>query len=328
MLKRSFIATLSLVAALFVVADTAGAAEKKFVNIGTAGIGGGYYPTGGFICNVLNKSRKKYGHKVRCSVESTAGSVANLRAMHAGELDVAVAQADWQFHAKRGTSKFEDIGANPKLRFLFSLHHDVFHIVSRKGSGIMNFADLKGKVVNTGNAGSGTEATIYLALDTYGLKADEFFKLETKLTSREQASALCDGKIDAFIYPTGITAASITEATNTCDAEIANWSDDTVNKLVGDTSYFGFVTIPDGVYRGQKGERKSWGMPATLVATADADEEVIYYMVKAVFDNFEDFKKQSSLYIGLDRSTTVINGKSAEFHPGALKYFKEVGMVE
>ena len=123
-------------------------------------------------------------------------------------------------------------------------------------------------------------------------------------------------------------AASITEATNTCDAEIANWDDPTIAKLVDATPYFGYVTIPDGIYRGQKGERVSWGMPATLVATADADEDVIYYMVKAVFDNFEDFKKQSSLYIGLDRATTVINGKSAELHPGALKYFKEVGMIE
>ena len=227
-----------------------------------------------------------------------------------------------------GTSKFEDIGANPKLRFMFSLHSDVFHIVSRKGSGIANFEDLRGKVVNTGNAGSGTEATIYLALDHYGETADDFFKQETKLTSREQAQALCDGKIDAFIYPTGITAASITEATNTCDAEIANWDDETIRKLVDETSYFGYVTIPDGIYRGQEGERKSWGMPATIVASADADDEVIYYMVKAVFDNFEDFKKQSSLYIGLDRGNTVISGKSAEFHPGALKYFQEVGMVE
>ena len=90
-------AVLSLTAVLLVLGSAAEAAEKKFVNIGTAGIGGGYYPTGGFICNMLNKSRSKYGHKIRCSVESTAGSVANLRSMHAGELDVAVAQADWQF---------------------------------------------------------------------------------------------------------------------------------------------------------------------------------------------------------------------------------------
>lgn len=304
------------------------AQDRKFVNIGTAGIGGGYYPTGGFICNVLNKSREAQGHNIRCTVESTGGSVANLRSIQAGELDVAIAQADWQFHSYNGTSQFEDVGANEDLRFLFSLHLDTAHLVARADLGASGFADLEGKVVNVGNAGSGTEATMNFALSRYNTDADTYFGQATRLTSREQAQALCDGKIDAFFYTTGITASSITEATNTCDAAVLNWNDETIDAMIAEFPYYAKSVIPDGTYRGQAGELTTWGLPATLVASANADEEVIYNMVKAVFDNFEDFKAQSTLYVGVTREGAVMNGQSVPMHPGAERYFKEVGLIE
>lgn len=313
---------------LTVGTQTASAQERKFVNIGTAGVGGGYYPAGGFICNVLNKSRSTNNHAIRCTVESTAGSVANLRSIRSGELDVAFAQADWQNHAYMGTSKFSEDGANKDLRFLFSLQAEPMHVVVRKGSGISNFGDLKGKVVNTGNAGSGTEATIYAALKVYGETAASYFKQETKLTSREQAQALCDGKIDAFFFPVGIGTSSVVEATNTCESEIAEWNDETIRKMVEGTPYLGFYTIPAGSYKGQDKDVKTWGMPATVVASANADEDVIYQMMKAVFDNFEDFTKQSALFVGLTREGVIAGGRSAPFHKGAEKYLKEVGLLK
>jgi len=309
-------------------AATSQANETKYVNIGTAGIGGDFYPSGGFICNLLNKGRKKYGYHIRCTVESTAGSVANMRAIQAGELEVGMAEAESQFTSWNGTGSFKESGPNKKLRYLFSLQADVLHVIARKDVGAKNFMDLKGKVVNTGNAGSGTEATINVALKAYGTTADKFFKQATKLTSREQAQALCDGKIDAFIYPVGISGASIAEATNTCDAVIVEWNDDKIKKLVNSTDYFSMITIPDGTYRGQKGDRTTWGLPATVLASADADDEVIYNLVKVVFDNFEDLKKQSSLYTGITREGAVDNGRTAPYHPAALKYYKEVGLVK
>lgn len=304
------------------------AQERKFVNIGTAGIGGGYYPTGGFICNVLNKSRADQGHNIRCTVESTGGSVANLRSIQAGELDVAISQSDWQFHSSNGTSKFEDVGANKDLRFLFSLHMDTAHLVGRADANLSSFDDLEGKIVNVGNAGSGTEATMNFALGRYDLNADDYFGQATRLTSREQAQALCDGKIDAFFYTTGITAASITEATNTCDASILNWNDETVDGMIAEFPYYAKSVIPAGTYRGQDDEVTTWGLSATLVASANADEEVVYNMVKAVFDNFEDFKAQSTLYTHITREGSVANGRSVPYHPGAERYFREVGLLE
>ena len=313
---------------MVIAAPNVQAAKKKYVNIGTAGIGGGYYPTGGFICNVLNKSRKKYGHNIRCTVESTGGSVANLRSVQAGEMDVAIAQGDWQYHSWNGTNKFEEAGANKSLRFLFSLHIDTAHVVARKEIGVKNFDELKGKIVNTGNVGSGTEATMRFALSRYDTTPKEFFKLPTKLTSREQAQALCDGKIDAYFYTCGITAASITEASNTCDVTIVNWMDPTIEKMIAEFPYYGVSNIPAETYRGQTDSVTTWGLPATIVASANADEEVIYNLVKAIFDNFEDFKKQSSMYVGITREGAVKNGQTAPFHPGAEKYFKEVGLLK
>ncbi|MEM6481221.1 MAG: TAXI family TRAP transporter solute-binding subunit [Pseudomonadota bacterium] len=311
-----------------VTATGATAQERKFINIGTAGIGGGYYPTGGFICNVLNKSRKDLGHNIRCTVESTGGSVANLRSIRAGEMDVAIAQSDWQFHSYNGSSKFEDEGPDEDLRFLFSLHLDTAHLVARADAKLSDFAGLEGKTVNIGNAGSGTEATMSFALSRYDMTPEDYFGQATRLTSREQAQALCDGKIDAFFYTTGITASSITEATNTCDASVLAWSDETIDAMIDEFPYYAKSVIPANAYRGQDADVTTWGLAATLVASANADEEVIYNMVKSVFDNFEDFKAQSTLYTHISREGSVVNGRSVPFHPGAERYFREVGLIE
>lgn len=305
------------------------AKETKYVNIGTAGIGGDFYPSGGFICNLLNKGRKKFGYHIRCTVESTAGSVANMRAIQAGELQVGMAEAESQYNSYKGLGSFKDSGPNKDLRYLFSLQADVLHVIARKDVGAKNFMDLKGKIVNTGNAGSGTEGLVISTLKAaYGTTPEKFFKQATKLTSREQAQALCDGKIDAFIYPVGISGASITEATNTCEAEIIEWKDDNLKKLVNGTDYFSMITIPAGTYKGQTEDRTTWGLPATVAASADADDEVIYNLVKVVFDNFEDLKKQSSLYTGITREGAIDNGRTAPYHPAALRYYKEVGLIK
>jgi TRAP transporter TAXI family solute receptor len=251
-----------------------------------------------------------------------------LAAVETGEMDVAIAQADWLYHSYNGSSKFEENGANQDLRFLFSLHLDTAHLVAKGDLGVSDFAGLQGKVVNVGNAGSGTEATMSFALSRYDTDAESYFGQATRLTSREQAQALCDGKIDAFFYTTGVTASSITEATNTCDSTVLNWNDATIDAMIEEFPYYGKSIIPAGTYRGQADERVTWGLPATLVASADADEEVIYNLVKSVFDNFEDFKAQSTLYVAVTREGAVANGRSVPFHPGAERYFRETGLIK
>ena len=307
------------------------AAEKKdtaFVNIGTAGIGGSYYPTGGYICNVLNMSREKYGHKIRCSVESTGGSVANIRALKSGDMSVGIVMSAYALQSYNGTGVFEKEGANKKLRYLFGIVEEPVHIVARKDANIKSFADLKGKVVNSGAVGSGTELMVYDMLKRYGTSAKEFFKQDAKLSTREQASALCDGKIQAFCWVTAVGAGTIMEATNTCSTDLVPWDDAVVNKMLSEKPEAAKMIIPANSYRGQEKDVVSWGTPGVVLASSDVPEDIIYYMVKGVFDDIETFKKQSPMYKNLTAKWAVTAGKTIPYHPGAERYFREVGLMK
>ena len=188
---------------------------ETFVTIGTGGVTGVYYPTGGSICRLVNKD--KATHLVRCTVESTGGSVYNINTIRAGELDLGVAQSDWQYHAYNGTSKFADAGAFTDLRAVFSVHPEPFTVVARADSGIRNLEDLKGKRVNIGNPGSGQRGTMEVLMDALGWDKSTF-ALASELKSSEQSKALCDNKIDAMVFTVGHPSGSIKEATTSCDS--------------------------------------------------------------------------------------------------------------
>ena len=191
------------------LAGTVQAAEQQFISIGTGGVTGVYYPTGGAICRLVNKERKEHG--IRCSAESTGGSVYNINTVRAGELEFGVAQSDAQYNAYNGVGDFADAGKFEDLRSVFALHPEPFTLVVRADTGIQSFEDLKGKKVNVGNPGSGQRATTEVVMKAYGMTMDDF-ALAAELKGSEMAQALCDGKIDAMIYTIGHPAAAITEA--------------------------------------------------------------------------------------------------------------------
>jgi len=301
------------------------AAESKFVTIGTGGVTGVYYPTGGAICRLVNKGKKEHG--IRCSVESTGGSVYNLNTIRAGELDMGVAQSDWQFHAYNGTSKFEDKGANKELRAVFSVHPEPFTVVARKDSGISNFQDLKGKRVNIGNPGSGQRGTMEVVMKALGWDKSTF-KLASELKASEQSKALCDNKIDAMIYTVGHPSGSIKEATTSCDSVLVNVAGPEIDKLVADNDYYRSATIPGGMYRGSDADTKTFGVGATFVSSTAVSEDVMYNVVKAVFENFDDFKKLHPAFGVLKKEEMVKDGLSAPLHDGAAKYYKEAGLIK
>jgi len=309
---------------LFMEAPPAQAAEQTFVTIGTGGVTGVYYPTGGAICRLVNKTRKVHG--IRCTVESTGGSVYNLNTIAAGELDMGVAQSDWQYHAYNGTSKFKSQGPNKDLRAVFSVHPEPFTVVARKDSGIKNFQDLKGKRVNIGNPGSGQRGTMEVVMGALGwTKAD--FKLASELKSAEQSSALCDNKIDAIVFTVGHPSGSIKEATTSCDSVLVNVTGSAINKLVKDNDYYRTATVPGGMYRGNPEDTKTFGVGATFVSSAKVPENVIYNVVKAVFENFDEFKKLHPAFKVLVKEEMIKDGLSAPLHDGAVKYYKEAGLM-
>jgi len=300
-------------------------AETTFVTIGTGGVTGVYYPTGGAIARLVNKGRKDHG--IRCSVESTGGSVYNLNAIRAGELDMGVAQSDMQYYAVHGLDKFADAGPDKDLRAVFSVHPEPFTVVARTDSGIKDFMDLKGKRVNIGNPGSGQRGTIEVLMGALGWTNDDF-KLASELKAAEQASALCDNKIDAMVYTVGHPNGSIKEATTSCDAVIVSVTGPEVDKLVADNDYYRKAIIPAGMYRGTDADTPTFGVGATFVSSDKVDEKVIYEIVKAVFENFDEFKKLHPAFANLKKEEMVKDGLSAPLHAGAIKYYKEAGLLK
>ena len=321
--KASLLAALTL--GIVLAFSSAAVSETTFVTIGTGGVTGVYYPTGGAIARLVNKGKKEHG--IRASVESTGGSVYNLNAIASGELEMGVAQSDWQYHAYNGTDKFKEKGPNKDLRAVFSVHPEPFTVVARADAGIKNFEDLKGKRVNVGNPGSGQRGTMEVLMEKLGWTMDDF-KLASELKPAEQSQALCDNKIDAYVYTVGHPNGSIKEATTSCDAVIVSVTGEVVDALVADNPYYRKATVPGGMYRGTDQDTMTFGVGATFVSSAKVPENVIYVVVKSVFENFEDFKKLHPAFGVLKKEEMVKDGLSAPLHDGAAMYYKEAGLIK
>jgi hypothetical protein len=318
--------TLGLCAALaacFAVPEAA--AQQKYVTIGTGGVTGVYYAAGGAICRLVNKDRAKHG--IRCSVESTGGSVFNINTIKAGELDLGVAQSDVHYNATKGQGQFKDTGAYGDLRAVMSLHPEPFTVVARKEANIKSFAEFKGKKFNVGNPGSGTRSSMEELLGAMGWKLGDF-SLASELKADEHGPALCDGKIDGFFYAVGHPSANIQDPTTSCGAKLVSLTGPAVDKLVKEKPYYAMATIPAGLYPGNPQETNTYGVLATLVSSSKVPADSVYAVVKAVFDNFDEFKKLHPALANLKPEDMVKNGISAPLHDGAAKYYKEKGWIK
>jgi hypothetical protein len=314
---KPFLMLTALAAALV---PGASQAQQKFVTIGTGGVTGVYYPAGGAICRLVNKDRAKHG--IRCSVESTGGSVFNVNTIKAGELDLGVAQSDVQFHALKGTGAFKEPYRD--LRAVFALHPEPVTAVARKEANVKSFADFKGKRFNVGNPGSGTRASLDELIAAMGWKLSDF-ALASELKADEHGPALCDGKIDGFFYLVGHPSANIQDPTTVCGAKLVSVTGPAVDKLVKQHPYYAHATIPGGLYPGNPQDTKTYGVLATLVSSTRVPADTVYAVVKAVFDNFDEFKKLHPAFANLDPKNMVKDGLSAPVHDGAAKYYKEKG---
>ncbi len=295
----------------------------RFISIGTGGITGVYYPTGGAICRLVNKMRKETG--IRCSVESTGGSIYNINTVRSGDLEFGVAQSDWQYHAWNGTSKFEDQGKFEDLRAVFSVHPEPVTIIARDDSGVDNITDLKNKRVNIGNVGSGTRGTWEVIEEALGWKRSDL-KLASELKSAETGQAICDNKIDAYFWLVGHPSALTKESLATCPTHLVNATGMAIDKLIADNSFYRTATIPAGMYNNEK-DIRTFGVGATFITSAKVDEQAVYTVVKAVFDNFDQFKKLHPAFANLNEKEMIQDSISAPLHEGAMKYYKERGWM-
>jgi TRAP transporter TAXI family solute receptor len=300
-------------------------AQQKYITIGTGGVTGVYYAAGGAICRLVNKDRKQHG--IRCSVESTGGSVFNINTIKAGELDMGVAQSDVQFNAVKGASNFKDAGPYAELRSVFSLHPEPFTVLARKEASIKSFADFKGKRFNVGNPGSGTRASMEELLVAMNWKMSDF-ALAAELKADEHGPALCDGKIDGFFYGVGHPSANIQDPTTTCGAKLVSLIGSAVDKLVKEHSYYAKASIPGGLYPNNPQVTETYGVLATFVSSSKTPNEMIYAVVKAVFDNFDEFKKLHPALANLKPEAMIKDGLTAPLHDGAVRYYKDKGWLK
>jgi TRAP transporter TAXI family solute receptor len=298
-------------------------AQQKYVTIGTGGVTGVYYAAGGAICRLVNKDRKAHG--IRCSVESTGGSVFNINTIKAGELDMGVAQSDVHYNAVKGLAQFKE--PMSELRAVFGLHPEPVTVVARKELNAKSFADFKGKRFNVGNPGSGTRATLDELIAAMGWKISDF-SLASELKADEHGPALCDGKIDGFFYLVGHPSANIQDPTTVCGAKLVSVTGPAVDKLVKEKPYYAKATIPAGLYPSNPQPTETYGVLATFVSSSKVPGDTIYQVVKAVFDNFDEFKKLHPALAVLTPQAMIRDGLSAPLHDGALKYYREKGWVK
>lgn len=320
---------------MFVLFSSCGKEEEKpvekapvektsFVTIGTGGITGVYYPTGGAIAKIVNKKKKEYG--IRATVESTGGSVFNVNAVMAGDLDFGIVQSDRQFQAVKGLAEWKDVGLQADLRAVFTIHPESITLVAADDAGINSIQDLKGKRINIGNPGSGQRQNSIDALTNAGIDYKTDLKAES-VKAAEAPGLLQDGRIDAFFYTVGHPSGAIKEAT-AGKRKVHFVSITNVDGLLSKYPYYAKATIPIKLYPGATNTEdvQTFGVKATFVTSAKVPEKVVYAITKEVFDNFDAFKKLHPAYQVLTRKN-MLDGMSAPIHPGAMKYYKETDMM-
>lgn len=308
-------------AAAFAVGATSASAQEQFITIGTAGQTGVYYIVGQSICKLVNRSTD-----LKCTAPSTGGSVANINAIISGDQDLGVAQSDMQFRALQGE---EPWAGQPfeELRGVFSVHPEPITVVARADSGIETFEDLKGKRVNVSNPGSGSRETMETIMEALGWTMDDF-ALASELKATEQSAALCDNKVDAIVYTIGHPSGLVQEATTACNSVLIPVTGPAIDELVERYPYYSKVTIPGGMYAGNPDPTETFGVLATFVTSAEVPEDVVYGVVKSIFENFDRFRELHPAFENLTPESMITAGMSAPLHAGAEKYYREQGWIE
>jgi len=303
-------------------------AATKYINVATAGITGVYYPAGGAICRLVNRGRKEHG--IRCSVESTGGSVANLNAIRAEIVEFGISQSDWQHHAYKGTGFFADQKPFSDLRSVFSLYTETFTIVVTEKSGIIELDDLKNKIINFGPKDSRVYATMDVLLQAQKWKHSDFAKI-THLSPTEQIKALCDGDIDAMTYmagnPNGVLQEVTQNSNSGCKVKILNISEKVIEKLIKINPSYVKSYVSGGMYKNNPKDITTFGIKATLVTSSKVDEKIVYNLTKAVFNNFDNFKTLHPVFSSMEISKSIKDGNHAPIHKGAMRYYKEHNLI-
>lgn len=297
--------------------------SAEFITIGTGGVTGTYYPTGGAICRLVNQYKKDT--KMRCTVESTGGSVYNVNTIKNGELDFGIVQSDIVYQAYKGEGAFKGAPIT-KLKSVMAIYPELLTLVTKKDANINSLMDVKGKRINIGNPGSGNESTALTLFEESGIKKQDL-AYAGELKASEMPDALRDNKIDGYFYMVGHPTANIKDASTSLDVKITPIEGANVDSLIKKYPYFAKANVPGGLYKGNDAPTPTFGVKAVLVASDDASENAVYTVVKAILENFDEFKQLHPAYADITKES-LLDGLSAPLHEGAKKYFQETGLIK
>jgi TRAP transporter TAXI family solute receptor len=295
----------------------------QFFTIGTGGVTGVYYSAGNAICRLVNKNFVQ--NKMRCAVESTAGSEFNVRSVRDKDFVFGLVQAGIHYKAYKGIEGFVSQKPYKSLRSLFSLHDEVFTVMARNDKGINTLDDLKNKIVNGGDEGSGTRIGAIQLMNFAGFSKAQLSEL-TYFKPDQTTAALCSDKIAAYIYMVGHPARNIIESTEGCDAKILAVTGSAADGL-DNVPYYSKYTIAGGIYKNNPNDIETYSVRATLVTDKSTSDMMVYNLVKSVIENIEVFKEMHPAFSTLSIKTMVTQGLSAPLHNGAREYYKERGFL-
>ncbi len=318
-MKKYIVLTLAVVLVMS-VALTGCAPQKTNLILATGGTSGTYYPFGGSMAQIFNSKIQN----MNVTAQATGASVENLKLIGQKEAELAIVQNDMTDYAYNGTEAFKDSKVE-NVRVIANLYPEVIQIVSSADSGIKTITDIKGKKFSVGAPGSGVEANARQLLDVMGMTYNDFSA--NYLSFAESADSLKDNHIDGFLFVSGVPNAAIQDTATTSSLNFVSIPDDVIKKLIDKYPFFTEIVIPAGTYKGQTADVKTVAMKATLVAGAEVPEKVIYDLTKALFENQPELASAHAKGAELSLESAV-NGVSVPFHPGAEKYYKEVGAIK
>ncbi|MCR5188763.1 MAG: TAXI family TRAP transporter solute-binding subunit [Treponema sp.] len=318
-MKKILTISAALLAAALIFSGCTGSSQKDYI-LATGGTGGTYYPFGGAIANIWNTKIEN----MNVTAQATGASAENLRLINKGEAEFATVQNDVMDYAFHGTDMF----AGEKLENVMTIgtmYPEVIQIAVSESSGIKSVADFKGKRISVGDAGSGVEFNAKQILEGYGLTFDDIKK--SNLSFKESAEGIQNGTLDGCFITAGVPNSALQELAFTAGLILIPVSGPEADAICSKYSFYTQTTIPGKTYKGTDEDTPALAIKATLAVSAKLDEETVYQMTKTLFENLDELGQAHAK--GKEVSAeAAVTGVSVPFHPGAEKYFKELGLLK
>ena len=299
------------------------------ITVATGTPGGIYHPVGNAICRMYNLERDE--QDLPCVAVSSQGSVENIQRIQRNETTFSLSQTDIAYAAFHGEGPFIAKGGDRSIRMLLGLYPDVFTVVARADSGIRDFADLRGRRVGIGSSGAGYNFTRKIILSYYTPSNDGRAIADPadmpELSPTDQNQALCSNKVDAIIFSGGQPNGLIQEVTTACPTKLVRVAGPEVNRLLAEHKYYRTAVIPGGMYDGNAADVPTIGSEAVLVTSSNTSDELAYAVVRAVMENFADFQRMHPALAMVKMTDLVPSQSVIPIHPGAMKYFREIGLA-